>query len=775
MSGHHAGLLEHALDYLRGGLSVLPAHRREKRASLGRWKEYQRRLPTQKEVRRWFAGRQDALCIVAGTASGHLEMIDFDFAGELFEPWREKVEAAAPGLADRLVIESTQSSGWHAVYRCEGETSGNMKLAQRRRPVAEEEITVGEDGREYVWLKGKKYAVRVDEEGSKYVLITLIETRGEGGLFLCAPTEGYEVVRGDLREVPVLTAAQRDTLLQATWDLNEYTPRPINGPSLPDTRTDAAGSTRPGDEFNERGDIRPVLRDHGWTLVRPGSNQYWRRPGKDEGWSASYNGSVFYCFTSNAPPFEMSRGYSRFAVYALLEHNGDYAAAASALSREGYGSALPNTGTVDLSRITESIGPENTETVIDPGPAPDELLHIPGFVSDVMEHTLSTSPYPNRPLAFAGALVLQGHLAGRRVRDSMNTHTNLYVLALGSAGIGKERMRKVNQEFLLSTGQGQELADAFASGEGIEDALDLHPRLLLQTDEFDKWLAGLRDSSQGRYQKIMETLLKMFSSSDGVWPVRLKANQQERRFINQPSLSILGTAVPVFFYGALSPDLLNNGFFARMLVVEAEERGRGTQPEYKPVPDELIEVARGWQEIDTGSNLSQINPELQTVPETSEAHDLLLFVQVKCDEQRDLAKQDEDEGAMALWARACEKTRRLALVYACSENHQSPQITVPAVEWAWAFVHHQTQRMLFMISQHVADGEFDALCLKAIRRVRQEPGGAIAHSKLLKHLRIEADRFGKLIDTLHQRGDLLPDRRTTGGRPGTWYRLPGKK
>ena len=42
----------------------------------------------------------------------------------------------------------------------------------------------------------------------------------------------------------------------------------------------------------------------------------------------------------------------------------------------------------------------------DPGPLPDELLRIPGFVDDVMQFTLATAPYPNRPLAFVGAIAL---------------------------------------------------------------------------------------------------------------------------------------------------------------------------------------------------------------------------------------------------------------------------------------------------------------------------------------------------------------------------------
>ena len=47
---------------------------------------------------------------------------------------------------------------------------------------------------------------------------------------------------------------------------------------------------------------------------------------------------VFYVFSSNAAPFEPNQAYSPFAVYALLEHQGDFAQAASALRDEGFGS-----------------------------------------------------------------------------------------------------------------------------------------------------------------------------------------------------------------------------------------------------------------------------------------------------------------------------------------------------------------------------------------------------------------------------------------------------
>ncbi len=102
---------------------------------------------------------------------------------------------------------------------------------------------------------------------------------------------------------------------------------------------DPQAPLRPGDDFNRRGDVVAVLNRHGWTLERDGKNQHWRRPGKSAGLSATFNGSVFYVFSSNAEPFQANTGYARFAVYALLEHHGDFAAAATALRAQGFGEA----------------------------------------------------------------------------------------------------------------------------------------------------------------------------------------------------------------------------------------------------------------------------------------------------------------------------------------------------------------------------------------------------------------------------------------------------
>ncbi|MCX5674879.1 MAG: hypothetical protein NTX87_07710, partial [Planctomycetota bacterium] len=327
-------LAEHAAAYLAAGLSVLPARRSgdEKRVALRSWKPYQGRLPTPDEVQ---------ACRL--------------------------VREAAPGLLERLVIETTPSGGRHVVYRAETAVCGNLKLAQRKLPATSGDPVV---------ICGKTYVPRKDASGNWHVLLTLVETRGEGGIFLCAPSVGYGLVQGNFTSLPVLSAEDREMLLSAAWALNEVVPAPEPVPRGTDV------GTRPGDDYSARGDVRAVLLKHSWTLAKPGENEYWRRPGKTAGTSATLKDRVFYVFSSNAAPFEPQKAYAPFTVYALLEHGGDFPKAAAALRAEGFGADAPAQDGVDISRILNVGHVEDPlePSVADPGPLPDDLLRIPGFI-----------------------------------------------------------------------------------------------------------------------------------------------------------------------------------------------------------------------------------------------------------------------------------------------------------------------------------------------------------------------------------------------------------
>ncbi len=556
-------MIETARAYLSAGLCPLPAILAEKRPNLSGWKQYQKRRPTEHQLRQWFTDSQP-ICLLTGAVSGNLELLDFDCEGELFTPWVELVNAEAPGLLERLVIERSQSGGRHVVYRCEAAIPGNLKLAQRIVPAPNDQELV---------IFGKRYRPR--RVGDRYeVACTLIETRGEGGLFLCAPTPGYVLEQGIIESLPVLTEAERNILIEAAWALNE---------AIPPAET-SAGSTemsgRPGDEFNERGDLRALLERHGWTCVRRAENECWRRPGKDRGWSATLRDRVFYVFSSNAAPFESNRAYSPFAVYSLLEHQGDFARAASALRDEGFGSdALADgTGGVDISALVANlVAPpaDRGPAVPDPGPIPEHLFRVPGFIEQVMGFTMANAPYPNVGLAFSGAIALQSFLAGRKVCTPGDLRPNLYLLALASSGTGKDFPRKVNSRVLFEVGLVGAIGDKFASGEGIQDALVRANAMLFQNDEMDGVLRQINLDRENRRESIPNILLTLYTSANDVYPIRVKAGQKETVHIDQPHLTLFGTATPQYFYESLCQRMLTNGFFARMIVDRRRPARRG--------------------------------------------------------------------------------------------------------------------------------------------------------------------------------------------------------
>jgi len=755
-------MIQAAQSYLAAGLSVLPSIWAQKRPAVAAWSPYQQRRPTAAEVRAWFSNGHSALCLVCGQASGNLEMLDFDAGGELFEPWCAAVREAAPGLLERLVIERTPSGGRHVAYRNRDVVCGNLKLAQRR---------VETPNGEPVAIGGKKHVPRKDTDGRWHVLLTLIETRGEGGLFLCAPSPGYELVQGDFTNLPVLTAEERDILLSAAWALNEYVPAPEPIPAS------GANLARPGDDFAARGDVRAVLAKHGWTLVRAGENEYWRRPGKTAGWSATLKDRVFYVFSSNAAPFEPNKAYSPFAVYAHLEHNGDFAAAARALRAEGYGG---DESAVDLTGIVgqTDAAPPAEPSVSDPGPMPDDLLDVPGFIRQVTDYTLSVSPYPQPVLAFAAALTLQAFLAGRKVRDAADNRTNLYVLALANSGAGKNEPRKVNQRICVEVGLQDCLGDAFASGEGIEDRLFLTPSVLFQTDEIDGLMNAINKASDARHEGIMNVLLKMYTSSSTIHPMRVKAGGQSPGVIDQPSLCMLGTAVPKYYYEALNVRMLNNGFFARLIIVEAGKRGRGQTPVARPIPESILETARWWADFRPGTgNLQDWHPIPVCVEATPEAETALEECRAFADDRYAEAEEKDDPAGMAIWARAYEKARKLALIYAVSADRLQMRIDERAVRWAWRFVDYQTRRMLFMAGQHVAEGEFDAKCkrmLEVLTSWRQRRGDAwMPHWELSRRLKWSDKDIEEVRNALRGQRRIEHDVGSTagGGPVAQRYRL----
>lgn len=146
-----------------------------------------------------------------------------------------------------------------------------------------------------------------------------------------------------------LTLDSYELLCDLAREQNEYSP-PERTRVASSTSSDAKGD-RPGDEFNRRARWADILEPHGWVVAgSSGEVTYWRRPGKTarEGHSATtgkckseLRGDLLYNFSSNGDPFEPESAYDKFAAYAILEHDGDFSAAAVQLRKLGYRTTDP--------------------------------------------------------------------------------------------------------------------------------------------------------------------------------------------------------------------------------------------------------------------------------------------------------------------------------------------------------------------------------------------------------------------------------------------------
>jgi hypothetical protein len=345
-------------------------------------------------------------------------------------------------------------------------------------------------------------------------------------------------------------------------------------------------------------------------------------------------------------------------------------------------------------------------------------------------------------------------------------------LAYSSAG--KDWIRKLNAKILNEIGLTSCLNDRFASGEGIQDALLAHPCMLFQTDEIDGLLQSINHAKDARYESIMNTLLSLYSSSNSVFSMRPKAGNPDPGSIDQPHLVLFGTAIPNHYYEALSERMLTNGFFARMIVLESGRRSAGQEPGIIRVSNRVLETAGWWAQFRPGAgDLEHWYPIPVVVDHSERARKRLVELRETAEAEYSRAEEGGDAVGTTVWGRVSEQTRKLALLYAVSEDHRAPRVDLPAVEWASALTMLQARRMLFRAAEHVADNDFHAACLKFLQKLRAAPDRELPHSVLLKRMKLDARSFHALAETLLQRGDISSVAIATSGRTGVVYRLTG--
>ena len=322
--------LHAALEFLLAGVNVVPVREDGSKAPAGSWKQAQTDMTTPEQLVTWATTAQ-GFGIITGKVSGNLEMLELEgraVAAGILDEARELAHKAEIGdIWDKLqntYIEMTPSGGIHWLYRVDGEVPGNTKIAQRP----------GVNDNPECW----------------------IETRGEGGFVVVAPSGGTVHPSGKPwvrlegktpKDIVTFTEDERQELHLLFMLFDEM---PVQEEIVRSITTKAPdGNLSPGDDYNLRTSWDDLLIPVGWKKImtmRSGETQ-WTRPGKDFGISATTGRTEsdnLYVF-STSTQFQTNIPYSKWAVFTLLNFGSlseqAFKESTKALRGQGYGTITP--------------------------------------------------------------------------------------------------------------------------------------------------------------------------------------------------------------------------------------------------------------------------------------------------------------------------------------------------------------------------------------------------------------------------------------------------
>ena len=327
----------------------------------------------------------------------------------------------------------------------------------------------------------------------------------------------------------------------------------------------------------------------------------------------------------------------------------------------------------------------------------------PGGLGQVAKYLFCHAPAPVPEYAIAAAIGFFAGICGRSWIYS-GTGLNHDIIVLGESGTGKNIVHQgtaniANQ--LSGTPIATFIINAkMASAQALLKNLAANPCFLQLTGEVGKMYRAYAKSRHGdNIDQLFTAKLDLWERSgpDGsaVGILYSDADKNvETVGVSGIAHSTLGESTPAVFYGALNPDMMNDGLLSRLWIIEYE----GADPAFNehrlhklppPLQAYLANLTR-----EAACRLKQ-----QPIDHTPEA---LAFIRQFSEECRDeKLNAGRDPAQRQLWVRAYEKVIRLAGLLAVADNYMFPKLTVAHVEWAAAMLRHANHT----VQRRVCDGD----------------------------------------------------------------------
>lgn len=300
-----------AQKYQDAGFSPIPLVRDSKRPLIKGWQKYANEQLTDFSV----FEKTNGIGLVMGY--DNIQCLDIDakhFDGDEYDEFVNLINDNAPGLMDKMIIQQTQSGGFHWIFKC-SEIAGNEKLAKNKNG----EVT--------------------------------FETRGRGGQIVVWPTKGYKIL-GKITDVVEISPDERNVIWSCARMMSAVMPQPeqIKNQPIDSVLDGDLDESTPWGDFRATYNVIDVLTAAGWTIV--GDNDrfvYLLRPGNTTSKTSGVvfkDSGLFFPFTTSTQ-FDPEKSYDSFQAFTMIRHNGDFQSAIRELRNDGFGSQNESNGLSD--------------------------------------------------------------------------------------------------------------------------------------------------------------------------------------------------------------------------------------------------------------------------------------------------------------------------------------------------------------------------------------------------------------------------------------------
>ena len=323
-------------------------------------------------------------------------------------------------------------------------------------------------------------------------------------------------------------------------------------------------------------------------------------------------------------------------------------------------------------------------------PRSNDLPFPPGFAGHLAKQIFQSSYLSVREVAIAASLGVLAGICGRAFETPTGKDLALFIILVGRSGTGKDTIHESIHSLIknanLDAASYFVRSQDFASGPALHKELLARPGFLNLQGEFGRRLKAMSILNNAPMQELRTTMTNCYAK-DFLAGKSYSDADKSLQGVKWPSLSFLGETTPETFAEALTPDMMEDGFMSRFLVINYN----GLRPAPNHNRERLVfspQVLEHWRML-----ISRALP-YQGTANTPASRIAVEFLHEDVSEKLrhfelecgDHINQTEDESERQVWNRAHLKALKIACLLAVADNPIMPKVDLGHATWAITLV-----------------------------------------------------------------------------------------